>query len=1108
MTNTHMPLRGLKVFLSAAVPEELKGQERAQALLTFQARLVSGIVGLGGRLIFGGVPAVTRVVHRSVQEAINEVGGVDLFQLERFRLPDDPIVQDRSVFRSVTWIPRLADGDATIGEELTAMRRMMIGRARAAVFLGGRRQASLGPTAGILQEYELFVEAHPEAPAYLVGLFGGAVADLIGQLHPNDASQLVVCLNSAIQNLTVGDARSLSSALEDVEFLAGKVLADLHRRATASAGLEARVPISVPTPEPQAVAPVLFIYATGIKRPLFTSVRLTGNWDSGGRLSRQFSMIPMTCINGPDGCPTFQVKVAFSNESVGRNFNWGVLVEDAQGRSGWGQPAEVPDIQSTSRWLSFTLRPNTLDGASQEARYTLSHSRRLGAQPYYRPGQAEPGIRFGVWAPNAREVQVVFGSLWDSDDPSHTPTDESLPVGDIGPDGRPHKIAGGYIADDGTGSHPRHGHFPLRREGDEWFTDVNDPALARFADFDHKPYMFRVRRDDGVWVYRTDLYSRCQIGKGTHNPNGAPFYGLTSELDGRCSCSIVVDPNRVSELFEEPVWPPRHFIPEESFWQGEFDPARPVPRRIEDLVIYELHVGALGGPAKESPGDFKDAIALLAYLVDLGVNAVELLPVAECGDGNEAWGYGNSHPFAVQHNAGGRDQLKCFIRDCHRRGIAVILSVVYSHYNHSAERAEWMYDSNAHEKNVYYWYEGKPSDYPEFDRMVPPEPRMIGGYVDNVTTGWAPRYYDEHVRALFISSAVALVEEFHVDGFHVDLADAIHAYNTRHADGAAVPNANIFGAKFLREWARTLKLINPAVLLMAEDYTGGDRVTKSTEAEATEAGSTEAGGLGFDAAWYADFYHHLVGNPNQGHDQAKLLVIAGLGDDRPLALDSFAGALKRSAHKKVVYHISHDEAGNALGSRRTIEAAVNGAPLDDATRRYAEARTRLVAGLALLSAGTPMFLMGEEVAARKPYTYDRWLYNREDLYGERTGDGARMFRFYQEAIRLRLNHIGLRSRRLAVLYVHNINRLIAFRRWEEGADYLVLASFNNRPFVEGYVFPNLNLADGRFAEVFNSDAAVYGGHNVGNAGATLLCRAGRFEASVPANGFVVFERGG
>ena len=204
-------------------------------------------------------------------------------------------------------------------------------------------------------------------------------------------------------------------------------------------------------------------------------------------------------------------------------------------------------------------------------------------------------------------------------------------------------------------------------------------------------------------------------------------------------------------------------------------------------MIYELHVGALGFATQPEGhvGTFQDAIDLLdSHLVPLGVNAIELLPVSEYGGGNE-WGYGDTHYCAIEFCAGGRDQFKHFVRACHQRGIAVIMDVVYNHYHTPSDRAEWEYSSVAPEHNHYFWYEGLPSQYASPD----------GGYLDNGSTGWLPRLWEETVRGMFISSAAALVDEFHIDGFRVDLTQALHRDNVLHANGQSVSAANIMGAK-------------------------------------------------------------------------------------------------------------------------------------------------------------------------------------------------------------------------------------------------------------------------------------------------------------------------
>lgn len=814
-----------------------------------------------------------------------------------------------------------------------------------------------------------------------------------------------------------------------------------------------------------ATIPVQFTYLIGLRRDIFRNARLTGSWDENGRYSNQWLSIPMQQTTAEDGCPCFTATVQLDDSQIGWLFRWGVILDGPAGNNLWGIPTEINDSNSTERYRSFNLRTPSGTRQGQE-RYYLTHCRRLGAQKYYNPGTAHPGIQFAVWAPNAQNVEVVFG----------------------GPSG--------YIADDGSGMDSSLGPFQMfRQEGGIWQTDgATSSGLANFSAFDHKPYMFRIRKQGGQVAYRTDLYSRCQIGKGSTNPREALYSGDSTVLDGSASCSVVIDPERVARNFREEVWPEQEFVTEEEFWNEEFTPGRPVPTRVEDLVIYELHIGALGY-GNNRPGNFSDAMQLLDYLVDLGVNAVELLPMAEFRD-EANWGYETSHYFALEYSAGGRDQLKHFVRECHRRGIAVILDVVYNHYAPDAERAEWAYDSDAPDRNIYYWYEGNPADYPTSF--------LEGGYVDNLSTGFAPRFYEEMVRKMFISSAAALVEEFHIDGFRVDQTTSMHLYNVLHASGRPLGNANIFGAKFLREWTRTLKLIRPTVMLIAEDHSDWDRVTESPD----------VGGLGFNAAWYANFYHHLVGDTRQGQDFAKLILTAGYDQDGPLAMDYFAGVLGWSGHNKVVYHESHDEAGNSyyedggnrISSRRTIVAAVNSAPLIGETRRLAEARCHFAFGMAMLSAGTPMFLMGEEIGAQKPYRYEDFLQNREDLLGSRHNNGQGLFRFYQDIIQFRLSHPGLRSHEIDIIHVHNANRVIAFRRWDESEELLIVASLNNYPFGSGYTIESSRLGDGRWREIFNSDAELYGGNNVGNSGATIPSLHGRIHVVIPANGFVVFQK--
>lgn len=806
---------------------------------------------------------------------------------------------------------------------------------------------------------------------------------------------------------------------------------------------------------------VTFTFHSGVKRRIFQNARLSGSWNAAGQFSSQWTQVPMTPIQDEAGCDAFTAAVSLDASQAGTVFSWGVIADLAEAPNSWVIATEVPDENSSQQVRSFTLAQN-----QTRQDYWFVTGRRLGAQKYFAPGSTNPGIRFAVWAPHARKVEVVFAPF----DPAGTPT--------------------GYIADDGNGVDPSAPVIPLVSAGGVWQSDPSSPALANFSDFMNRLYMYRITNEQGEVTYKVDIFSRNQVGRGATNPGGAHYTGSYQDLDGIVSCSVVSDPDLVTEDFNDTGIKKQTLIDSEGFWASEYTGTKP-PSNLQDLIIYELHVGSLGFPSTSS-GTFADAMAFVDQLAQLGVNAVELLPVLEY-DGDLQWGYGTALFFCLQTSAGGANQMKHFVRACHQKGIAVILDVVYNHFATSdGERTEWGYDSDpnvAPQDNLWYWYQGQPTDYPG---------NPSGGYLNNGSSGYAPRFNEENVRQMFSSSAAALLDDFHFDGLRVDLTDAIHQNNTLNANGASVPSANLYGIKFLRELARTVKMVNPSAFLIAEDHTGWSAMTQPLS----------QGGIGFDAVWYADFYHHLIGDGNYGDNYAKLLKNAGYGSPGPLNMDYFAGALLATQYSKISYHENHDEAGNDANTERTIVTAVNFAPLIGDTRKYAEARSRFAFGMSALSAGTPMFLMGEEIGAAKYFTYNTFNANKEDLIGQRTGDGQFLFRFYRDLIRFVSSAPAARSSSLDVIYTHDDNRVVAFTRSDPDPALLVLASLNDLPFAQGYVIAtdSSRLPPGGWREIFNSDSASYGGDNVGNGGATLQVSNGQINAVIPAHGFVVFEK--
>lgn len=336
-----------------------------------------------------------------------------------------------------------------------------------------------------------------------------------------------------------------------------------------------------------ATMKVKFEFITGLKRRIFRNARLRGSWDGHGRYSDDWTESPMSEEVGEDGCPIFRASVSFEPADEDRTFKWGVVLDGPQGSDFWGIPTEIQDVHSVARHRQFRLQD--AGAACQVERYHFTCLRRLGANKRFTAGSPTPGLVFAVWAPNAKGVEVVFG------DPKT-----------------------GYLADDGSGIDVGRPVVALSRRADGVW-EGGPPG--EYAGFKSAPYMYRILNAQGATVYRTDVFSRSQIGRGATDPAGAAWPGPVDTLDGTVSCSVVIDPEVVRCGFDStPAGGEPDLIPAEEFWAGEFTCGLPVPTRIEDLVIYELHVGSLGF-GKAGPGDLGDARTFLDHLVGVEPHA-------------------------------------------------------------------------------------------------------------------------------------------------------------------------------------------------------------------------------------------------------------------------------------------------------------------------------------------------------------------------------------------------------------------------------------------------------------------------------------------------------
>ena len=170
MSKRRQPLKGMKVFFSASVPECLENQ--AQEKLVDLMVLARWLFAAGGEIVYGGHPSITPVIHQCAQQTGVSSNRIHLFQLRRFRHMAPEEIWDPEVFSKIHWI---GDGDRSLAEELGTMRDAMAEASHAAVFMGGKR----GP-GGIRDEYERFLSRHgTRRPMYLLGFLDGLSKDLI-----------------------------------------------------------------------------------------------------------------------------------------------------------------------------------------------------------------------------------------------------------------------------------------------------------------------------------------------------------------------------------------------------------------------------------------------------------------------------------------------------------------------------------------------------------------------------------------------------------------------------------------------------------------------------------------------------------------------------------------------------------------------------------------------------------------------------------------------------------------------------------------------------------------------------------------------------------------
>jgi maltooligosyltrehalose trehalohydrolase len=335
---------------------------------------------------------------------------------------------------------------------------------------------------------------------------------------------------------------------------------------------------------------------------------------------------------------------------------------------------------------------------------------------------------------------------------------------------------------------------------------------------------------------------------------------------------------------------------------------------LREAIIYELHTGTFS-----AEGTFDGAIRHLKHLVELGVNAIEVMPVAEF-PGRRGWGYDGVDLFAPHSAYGGPAGLHRLVKACHRRGIAVILDVVYNHVG------------------------------PEGDYLTSFGPYFTNRY--ETPWGSAFNYDGEHsdeVRRFVLDNVEMWMRDYDVDGLRLDAVHAIIDTSPLHILEAITTRVEETADELGRE-----------LWVIAESDSNDPRLVRDRD----------NGGYGLDGQWNDDF-HHALHSVLTGEQHGYYEDFGSPHEVSTALLQTFVYAGQYSRHRKrtvgrdvadlpqrrfIAYSQNHDQVGNRAPGERLSHLVSDG-------------RARMAAALTVLSPMVPMLFQGEEWAASTPFQY-------------------------------------------------------------------------------------------------------------------------------------------
>ena len=446
-----------------------------------------------------------------------------------------------------------------------------------------------------------------------------------------------------------------------------------------------------------------------------------------------------------------------------------------------------------------------------------------------------------------------------------------------------------------------------------------------------------------------------------------------------------------------------------------------------ELVIYELHVGTFNDQENAAmPGGFASVAARLGHLKKLGINAIQIMPVAEFAT-DRSWGYNPAHIFAVESVYGGPVAFKRFVKRAHEHGIAVILDVVYNHFG-PGDLDLWQFDgwSENNRGGIYFYND------------------------DRANTPWGdtrPNYGRGEVRQYILDNVAMWLEEYHVDGIRFD--GTIYIRTTHGPGSADLPDG----------WS-LLQAINT---LVAQKYPGRITIAEDLQNNAWLTKDVGAGGAGFGAQWDSNFVHPI-----------RQAVITPQDEQRSLAAirDALCYRYNNDVFDRVIYSESHDEVANG---KARVPQEVN--PQDPKGWNSQKLST-LAAAMVFTAPGIPMLFQGQE------FLEGGWFRDTIPVDWDQRDEFHGIVRLYRDLIRLRLNHDGLTrglcGQFIQVYHLHDERKVIAYHRWDKGGpadDVVVVANFLHEPQDSHVIgFPSAGTWKLRFNSDWKGYSEDFGGH--------------------------------